>query len=175
MIAAVHDDDPYAELLVSMHGAGIYNGRYGTNPELKLTYAEAEQREVKAFVREQEARHSRLIDATQIDDAERWTNYRLLQAFDRLSLYAAMVDLDAGAAHVVGPVPVTYAGETTELQIEPIEPWHVRISPYPFAHNAASFELICRTVPKRDWKDSDDFRDDFFAADAESERLTVSA
>src|SRR5258708_224162 len=36
-IAAITEQDPYAGLLVSMHGAGIYRGRYGLNPELKLT------------------------------------------------------------------------------------------------------------------------------------------
>ena len=40
MIAAVLDQDPYAGLLVSMHGAGIYRGRYGTQPSLKLTFAD---------------------------------------------------------------------------------------------------------------------------------------
>ena len=39
-IAAVSDQDPYAGLLVSMHGAGIYRGRYGTQPSLKITYAD---------------------------------------------------------------------------------------------------------------------------------------
>ncbi|MFQ5426523.1 MAG: DUF3891 family protein, partial [Gaiellales bacterium] len=39
-IAALSDQDPYAGLLLSMHGAGIYTGRYGTQPELQLTFAD---------------------------------------------------------------------------------------------------------------------------------------
>ena len=33
-IAAITEQDAYAGLLVSMHGAGIYRGRYGLQPEL---------------------------------------------------------------------------------------------------------------------------------------------
>ena len=36
-IAAVTEQDLYAGLLVSMHGAGIYRQRYGSDPNLKLT------------------------------------------------------------------------------------------------------------------------------------------
>ena len=38
-IAAVSEQDPYAGLLVSMHGAGIYRQRYGTDLALSLTRA----------------------------------------------------------------------------------------------------------------------------------------
>ena len=40
-IAAVSEQNPYAGALVSMHGAGIYTGRYGTQPGLGLKQAEA--------------------------------------------------------------------------------------------------------------------------------------
>ena len=35
-IAAITDEDPYAGLLVSMHGTGIYRQRYGTDTGLSL-------------------------------------------------------------------------------------------------------------------------------------------
>ena len=38
-IAAITDEDPYAGLLVSMHGAGIYRQRYGSDTSLGLTRA----------------------------------------------------------------------------------------------------------------------------------------
>ena len=61
LIAAVLDQDPYAGLLVSMHGAGIYRGRYGTQPSLKLTFADEVRDQVEAFVAEQEELHARLV------------------------------------------------------------------------------------------------------------------
>ena len=54
-IAAITDEDPYAGLLVSMHGAGIYRQRYGAQPELKLSRAGEVADLVEEFVAEQEA------------------------------------------------------------------------------------------------------------------------
>ena len=53
-IAAITEQDPYAGLLVSMHGAGIYRRRYGLQPELQLTFADGARQQVDAFVAEQE-------------------------------------------------------------------------------------------------------------------------
>src|ERR1700748_568179 len=52
-IAAITEQDPYAGLLVSMHGAGIYRGRYGLQPELRVTFAGDVRAQVDAFVGEQ--------------------------------------------------------------------------------------------------------------------------
>ena len=56
-IAAITDEDSYAGLLVSMHGAGIYRQRYGAQPELKLSRAAEVSDLVEAFVAEQETAH----------------------------------------------------------------------------------------------------------------------
>ena len=48
--------DPYAGMLVSMHAAGIYTGRFGTQPALLLTRAPDVQEVVDDFVAEQKAR-----------------------------------------------------------------------------------------------------------------------
>ena len=42
-------------------------------------------------------------------------------------------------------------GEEAELQgyrIEPVAPWHVRLSPYPFGDGAGGFSLLRRVIPK---------------------------
>src|SRR5881398_3218086 len=57
-IAAVTEHDPYAGLLVSMHGAGIYQQRYGRDPGLGLSRAAAAQELVDDFVAEQENGYS---------------------------------------------------------------------------------------------------------------------
>src|SRR6185437_11740557 len=54
-IAAVTEQDPYAGMLISMHGAGIYQQRYGRDPGLGLSRAAEDQALVDAFVAEQEA------------------------------------------------------------------------------------------------------------------------
>jgi hypothetical protein len=129
-IAAITEHDPYAGLLVSMHGAGIYRQRYGLDPGLSLTRAPEVQDEVEAFVAEQEAKFGG-------DPGEHRQDYELLQLFDRLSLYFCMRDVEAG--------------EPADLQgyrLEPVEPWHVRIAPYPFGESPAQFSLLRRLIPK---------------------------
>jgi Protein of unknown function (DUF3891) len=173
MIAAVLDHDPYAGLLVSMHGAGIYRGRYGTQPSLKLTFADEEREQVETFVAEQEALQAGLASGLGVDEDERWANYRLLQVYDRLSLYFCLRDVEAGEPDTLEPVPRDYEGGEAALQIEPDGPWRVRVDPYPFAKRPASFRLVRRVLPKEPDPDDDAFRRRFAATAAEEVTLTV--
>ena len=129
-IAAVTEHDPYAGLLVSMHGAGIYRQRYGLDPGLSLTRAPEVQDEVEAFVDEQEAKFGG-------KPGEHRADYDLLQLYDRLSLYFCMRDVEAGQA-----------AELQGYRLEAVQPWHVRITPYPFGESPARFSLVRRLIPK---------------------------
>ena len=173
MIAAVLDQDPYAGLLVSMHGAGIYRGRYGTQPSLKLTFADEVRDQVEGFVAEQEELQARLVDRLGVSDEERWTNYRLLQVYDRLSLYFCLKDTEAGEADTLEPVPVDAGGETA-LGIEPAGAWSVRLDPYPFAESPARFRLVRRRVGKRGRRDDESFRRELAAAAPEHVEITIA-
>jgi hypothetical protein len=172
MIAAVGDHDPYAGLLVSMHGAGIYRGRYGTQPSLKMSFADEVREQVEEFVAEQEEVQAHFVSDLGVPEEERWTNYRLLQVYDRLSLYFCLRDLEAGEPDDLTPVPRDYGGAETTLSIEPVAPWRVRVAPYPFASTPAEFRLVRRVLPKRAWSDGDDFRRDY-AATAPSETIVT--
>ena len=111
-IAAITEEDADAGLLVSMHGAGIYRQRYGLDTALGLSRAPRRCR--TRWTRSSPSRRR----SSAASPASRWEDYELLQLFDRLSLYFCMRD-----------------GEEAELQgyrIEPVAPWHVRLSPYPF-------------------------------------------
>lgn len=174
-IAAVLDEDPYAAVLVAMHGCGIYNGRYGTDPVLKLTFAALERDAVEAFTLEQEERNDRILAEHGIGEKERWTNYRLLQVFDRLSLYFCMNDLERGQPATLSPVPLSYDGESVEVRIAPDGPWQVLLDPFPFGESPARFTLLRRTLPKRRWSDVDAFRRDFFEAPVEKTPIVLSA
>jgi hypothetical protein len=140
-IAAVTEQDPYAGLLVSMHGAGIYRQRYGRDQGLGLSRAAEDQQLVDAFVGEQEAGYELRATATGASDEERWRDYELLQLYDRLSLYFCLRDCEGGGM----ASPVDLQGHTLEL----VAPWRVRISPYPFTESPARFELVRRVLPKR--------------------------
>lgn len=138
-IAAVTEQDPYAGFLISMHGAGIYRQRYGRDPGLGLSRAAEDQALVDAFVAEQEAAYEARLAETGASDEQRWSDYELLQLYDRLSLYFCLRDCENG-----GVDPVELQGYTLELA----EPWRVRIRPYPFAESPARFELVRRVLSK---------------------------
>jgi len=138
-IAAVTEHDPYAGLLVSMHGAGIYQQRYGRDPTLGLSRAGEAQALVDAFVAEQERGYESRIAAAGTSDEQRWRDYELLQLFDRLSLYFCMRDVESD-----GLEPVELQGYTLEL----LAPWHVRMRPFPFGESPASFPLARRVMSK---------------------------
>jgi hypothetical protein len=155
-IAALTAQDEYAGLLLSMHGAGIYSRRYGLDPGLKLTFEDEVRRQVDAFVAEQETKFGG-------DPGEHRRDYDLLQMFDRLSLYFCMRDVEAG--------------EEAELQghkLEPVAPWHIRMTPFPFAESPARFSLLRRVLPKRQWSE-DEFREEFFAQEPEAAAITIEA
>lgn len=138
-IVSITDEDAYAGLLVSMHGAGIYRQRYGLDPGLKLTHADEVRPQVEAFVAEQEAAFPERREEAGVTEQEARADYRALQLLDRLSLHFCMRDV---AAEAVGLDGVT---------ISPRGGWRVRFDPCPFPAPLTRFTLRRRLVPKRAW------------------------
>ncbi len=159
-IAAITDEDPYAGLLVSMHGAGIYQQRYGEDPGLRLTHAPEAAALVEAFVAEQEAGVTERLEATAADDELRWADYRRLQAYDRLSLLFCMRDLTASEPFELGP-----------LAVEPRGAWRIGLDPFPLGA-PARLTLVRRLVPKRAWT-QEEFRAQFPALPVERVEIVV--
>jgi hypothetical protein len=162
-IASVTDEDPYAGLLVSMHGAGIYRQRYGEDPGLKLAQAEAVNDLVEAFVTEQEASQVERVARLGVHEDVRWADYRRLQFFDRLCLHFCLRDMDAGEEAVLG-----------DYRVEPAGPWRVRVDPYPFLESGLRVSLPRRLVPKRAWTQAE-FRRDFFDMEAVAMQIEIVA
>jgi len=139
-IAAIRDEDPYAGLLNSMHGAGIYKNRYGRDPALRSREDDPEVGEaVRSFVAEQEAGYEAALDQAGVDDDQRWRDYDLLELYDRLSLYPCMRDVERGLAE-----PAEFQG----YRLETTGPWRIRLAPYTFGDAPAVFPLVRRTVPR---------------------------
>jgi hypothetical protein len=163
-IAAITEQDPYAGLLVSMHGAGIYRGRYGLQPELRLTSAGEVREQVDAFVAEQESTFEARERELGVTESERRHDYELLQMYDRLSLLFCMND--------------TLSPPATELmgyRVEPDGDGSVTMSPFPFDGAEQEFSLVRRILPHGDWSDGDAFRRDLFAATPEVTSITIRA
>jgi Protein of unknown function (DUF3891) len=160
-IAAVTEDDPYAGMLVSMHGVGIYKQRFGTDPMLKASHEPEVQTVVEAFVAEQESSWPARRATVGAAEDESFADYFRLQLYDRLSLYFCMRDVEAGEA-----------AEIVDYRLEPLSPWRVRMDPFPFRESPASFTLLRRVFPKRVWT-REEFRRELAAMPAERTELTI--
>lgn len=170
-VEVVADEDPYAGLLVSMHMSGLYRQRYGVMPSPPREIDEDVRALVDAFVEQEEDRQAALRRVLEPDEAQRWTNYALLQVFDVVSLYFGLADVEVGAPGACDGVPTADGGDPVRLAIEPLGPWRVRFDPYPFAEDTTALTMRRRLVPKRDWPDDDAFRADFDAAPVETVRI----
>jgi hypothetical protein len=179
-ITDVSERDPYAGLMDAMHGAGLYRRRYDTNPQMgMLPDADQHRQRIEEFIAELEDSYSQRRAELGISEDEQWTNYKLLQIFDRMSLYfCGFLRLRLHDVHVLGPAPVNYAGSETEMRLraispfEPFAPHHVRVDPFPFAESPAVFTLERRVLPKQRWT-SAEFRREFFAAPTETIEIRV--
>jgi hypothetical protein len=163
-IAAITEQDAYAGLLVSMHGAGIYRRRYGLQPELQLTFADDAREQVDAFVAEQEGAFEAKDAELGVTAQQRQADYELLQMHDRISLLYCMNDtLSPGGGEFGG---YTFHGEGGGI---------LTMDPYPFAGGEQLFSLVRRLVPKRRWPDADSFRHELFASEPETMTITIRA
>lgn len=156
-IEAVTEQDPYAGLLISTHGAGIYRQRYGRDLGTSLSRAEEVAHLVDAFVAEQEDAYEERLAGLGVPDGERWSDYDRLQLYDRLSLYFCMRDVEAGEA-----------AEVQGYELEPLGPWRVRMEPFPFLESPARFSLLRRVVGKNG-------RPDILATPPERVEITIES
>lgn len=189
-IDAVVDLDRYAGLLVSMHGAGLRNQRYGLSPAWPETPPE-----YRSFVDEQEDRQARLGDAlreagrlspTDVDllgtlhesgvppagaESRLWDNYTLLQAWDTLSL-SFCTTLTPPSYDEISPVPVG-RGRTGTLSVERIGEGSFRVDPYPFDVSPLVVSVPARIVRKGTFDGEDDLLRAYYRAERELKEFTI--
>lgn len=164
-IGRVAARDPYAGLLVSMHGAGIYLRRYGTYQVKMTKLAGADREPIDRFVAEQEAEQVRLKRVVWTPEVRRaefertlWFHYELLQIWDRLSLFVCLNDPRRPAQDRLGPMPVTAAGPVLELHVRAAGDGRIELDPYPFDTPSLETVVAARAIPDRPYETADDVR-----------------
>ncbi len=162
--------DPYAGLLVSMHGAGIYQYRYGAGPIRMTTQTDEVRVLMDAFVDEQETLQTNLKRRLWARSGRRrlfertiWVHYELLQVWDLLSLFIC-IDRDKTPIQRIGPVPTTADGGDLELELTADEPDTVRVTPWPFTVATLDAVLPARTIPDRTYDSQQDLRQTLYDA-----------
>lgn len=135
-------------LLVSMHGAGLYRNRLGLDSPVQARAHRPQ--EVARFLEQEDVRQARL--RARLGDGaplERWAwaAYRLLQAWDLLSLALVWGRL-AGRDVVLRRVPRDEEDtEGVDLTVRPAGRWRATIDPWPFAGDRLDLPVRARIIP----------------------------
>lgn len=165
-IAAAWERDPRAGLLVSMHGAGLYEGRGGLDPGPPTPRADREP-VVRAFLDEQDAVQADLraaIGAGPDLDAWAWAAYRLLQTWDALSIHLTWRGLLAGRSLTLPQVPREAGDAGLNLRVSPDGPMSCTVSPWPFSRPSVDLPVRARVVEDRPYADDLDLRESLGAS-----------
>ena len=169
--------DPYAGLVVSMHGVGLPQKRYGT----MLTMVDRDDPYSQKFIAEREPTHKEMIDKLSrmeqyagLTSRERiWHNYLLMQVFDRLSLFFCsnfdITAVAAAGAHTkegkayygatIQPTPLKPGDEQGQIQLRVINGQTVVVDPYPFDESPLRVSVRAKLIPKIKYKSQEEFRE----------------
>ena len=165
-IDEVRRRDPLAGLLVSLHGQGLYEARRGLDPGEPTPRAQRAPH-VRKFLEEQD----RVQDELRAAIGERapspeweWAAYRLLQAWDSLSLYLTWRALPAGRAGGLPRVPREVGDPGVDLELRPDGESGCTIRPWPFGADRVALPITARAIPDRRYAGDDDLRAAFEAA-----------
>lgn len=185
-IARIAELDPYAGLLASLHGTGNLCGRWGTQPGIRLrAYDEATWPPlIEAYVLEQEALQARLklrILSLRANDRrsdfERrlWSNYELLQAWDRLSLFLCRSDPRRREAAELGAVPRSIDdSDRVPLVVQAEGGGLATVTPWPFAPDRLEASIPVRRIPDRPYLSPEDVHAEVRFAPHEELRWTLA-
>ena len=167
-IARAAQHSPWVGLLVSMHGAGLYNDRYGTFRLSERQFNADEQALVDEFLSDMATLQDRLAAAAgrgtfgpdnhASDDPEVRARYLLLQVWDRLSLQYVFRLAGDG---VISPLPVgspaAAGAAVTALTCRNDGRFGLALDPYPFVQDQLTFPVAACVVPDRRYRSPEDF------------------
>jgi hypothetical protein len=164
--------DPYSGLLVSKHRTGLQRGRYDKVAHPKFFNTQNLPDDNEDFLgRNEQAQAAQLKN---YDEAEFWTNYQLMQAFDLISLFLCNKDL---VDDYIEPVPTSYNGKSApaRLAVKTIEGTRIEVDPFPFDTNPLRVQLIRRTLDQKVFAEPGNFREAYFKAVPEAVDFTLCA
>ncbi|HTN73073.1 MAG TPA: DUF3891 family protein [Methylomirabilota bacterium] len=185
--------DLYAGLIVSMHGVGLPQKRYGTMPSM----VDRDDEYSKKFIAEREPAHKDMIDRLNrmeqyagLTSKERiWHNYLMMQVFDRLSLFFCsnfdITTVAASGSHTkegksyygpaIKPTPARTGQEDGEIQLRVVDRKTVVVDPYPFDQSPLRVSARGKLIPKIRYKSQEQFREVYGKAQREEFEFTLRA
>lgn len=169
--------DSYEGLMVGMHGVGLRKNRYGTVPATDrrdgLTMKK-EREAVRNFIVKGERLQRKFRDSIRKDrfykeysSRERiWSNYKLIQVWDRLSLYLCTKGASGGAKNgLLGPTPSKYGEEDVELHLQYGQESEIAMQPFPLKKTSARLSIRGRLIPNKQYVSDEEFRKEYYSAE----------
>src|SRR5262247_340687 len=169
--------DPYAALLMAMHGVALMNAGYG-----KYAYPpdRTSDPRVKAYVDHQEQLRFKLLEQLpQSDqfknftsDEQVWTNYEYMEVFDQLAQFVCNRYPLNSKARKLGPshslndvdVPTKRGQPAVKITVDTVGENKAVLHPYPFDMDPLPVAFNARLVPNRTYQDGEDFLGEFYRA-----------
>lgn len=162
-IDLVEAEDPYAGLIVSLHGERLYTRPFypGMDPRIEHLSGPNLER-AQAYVAHERERQSRLATESGGEGAAAEEAWRLLQVWDRLSLLVCMQPLQGAKGHMP---PIATSDGDVSIEAFGAENGELHLSPYPFAEEPATFSLVAFRTDRSRWDGTAVFRQDFRTAE----------
>ena len=176
-------EDPYAGLIVLMHGIGLFNKAYGL---LAYMPDHTARPDVQEYIQHQEALQQKVLGELRrsadfrefsTDEVIR-KNFKLMQVYDTFAQFLCnrypLNDRERqnGPSNTLGDtaVPVAPGKQDVTLTIEVKDEKRAVVRPYPFDTNPLEVSFPARLVRNRPYSGQEEFLRDFYKA----ERITVS-
>jgi hypothetical protein len=165
---------PRVGLLASMHGQGLYEKRMGLDGPCppRAGRLDCELR----FLADQDLLQAEL--RARIGDGEAltewaWASYRLLQAWDVLSLYVCWSGLGAGEQWLLPRVPMRVGDDGVDLRLSARDAATCVVCPWPFAVDRLDLSVPVRRIADTPYADDDTLRAAISAAPSQTLQLTA--
>jgi hypothetical protein len=164
----VHEEDPFAGLVVSLHFDRLYTRPFHPGMDPRIDHLKDGDRTLaERHVRGERERQAELVgelgeDAAR-DGDEAW---RLLQVWDRLSLLVCMNPIGPGVEQKMPPI-ASVDGDVN-IVARGNEHGELVLDPYPFAEAGATFDIAYVRTSGMRWPDEAAYRRDFRVATRET-------
>jgi hypothetical protein len=155
-ISSVNASTLYVRLMVSMHRTGLVQDRYGTGHGWKIKRKTGLDPKTKSFVQRHEAWQSKAKQAMKKNKTYRefanpryiWMNFKLLQTWDKISLYVCGEPRQAGEVY---PTPSGIDKKDLKLVLQRRDGNKISFDPWPFGTRPVKITLRAISIPNKQY------------------------
>lgn len=173
-VEVMRDEHPHAQLLVSMHLVGLFLGRLVPGASKLIESLQGRDRElVEKFIAEQGVWHEEAPNGMAASDL--LAQYRLLQAFDQISLILCLNPPDRPSSTTLSYVPLSAPGSSLAPVEVRTEGNRATLDPYPLASDQVELSIEGKVLPDQTFEDVEVYRRALAGAEVEELVFTLSA